>query len=651
MSNFNSKEQVPRGDFSGLKYNFRNDIISGFLVFLIALPLCLGIALACGFPASAGILTVVIGALLTPFISNSELTIKGAPAGLIVIVIGAIAEFGFTGGRNPEADLHAYRLVLGVGVAAGGIQILFGLLRVGALSEFFPRSVIHGMLAAIGIIIILKQFPIALGGRAEGEPFELFLSIPEKIIHLNPCIAAIGVGSLAIMFGVPMIKSRHVKTIPSPIYVLVFAIPLGLYFGLSHEHTYHFEGHEYLVGNEFLVNIPGNMLMAITHPDFSALKSFSGWKWAIMFALIGSLESLISAKAIDSIDPWKRKTNLNRDLLAIGIGNAVSSFVGGLPMISEIVRSKTNIVNGARTRFAGMYHGLFLLIFVASVPFLLHHIPLAALAAMIIYTGFRLTAPNEYAHVYRIGKEQLTMFVVTIIAVLATDLIIGIAVGIGTKFLIHFISGVPLHSFFKPYSCVDDINDDTCAIRVGRSIIFSNWIPFKKQIEQAGLARDKNVVIDLSVTKMVDHSVMDKLHEMQEEFRKNNLRLEVIGLEKHKKLSGHNLSIHRRQRYEKIKRIIVFTDAALQSLIEFELNYHGVKDFTVIVCGSADGTAASRLRLEVLTRPDKAEHILDELRRAILPKFGEMYGVKVYVKEVEAILPKFKKLKPAMVLN
>lgn len=185
MSGSNTELQVPKTGFAGLKQNLQKDLISGFLVFLIALPLCLGIALACGYPAISGIFTAIIGAILTTFISDSALTIKGPAAGLIVIAIGAITEFGFTAGQDPASDLHAYQLVLGIGVAAGCIQILFGLFRVGSLGDFFPLSVVHGMLAAIGIIIMLKQFPIAMGGHAEGEPFELILSIPAKIIHMN----------------------------------------------------------------------------------------------------------------------------------------------------------------------------------------------------------------------------------------------------------------------------------------------------------------------------------------------------------------------------------------------------------------------------------------------------------------------------------
>ncbi|MFQ5754271.1 MAG: SulP family inorganic anion transporter, partial [bacterium] len=541
----------------------------------------------------------------------------------------------------PAADLHAYKLALGVGVAAAGIQILFGLLRVGSLGDFFPLSAVHGMLAAIGIIIILKQFPVAMGGHAEGEPFELLASIPEKIIHMNPYIAAIGAGSLAIMFGVPLIKNRYVKLMPTPMFVLMFAVPLGLYFGISHGHSYSFEGHEYRMGEEFLVNVPGNMFKAMSHPDFSALKTAAGWKWVIMFALIGSLESLLSAKAIDIIDPWKRKTNLNRDLLAVGIGNAICAFVGGLPMISEIVRSKANIDNGARTRFADLYHGLFLLIFVGSVPFLLHHIPLAALAAMLVYTGFQLTAPREYAHVYRIGVEQLIIFVTTVIAVLATDLIIGIAIGIGAKFLIHVINGVPIRSLFKPYLDIENRDNDTVAIIARQSAVFSNWIPFKRQIEQLGLVQNKNLILDMSKTKMVDHSVMEKLHEIEREFEQNNLKLEIIGLDEHQTLSEHAFAARKRG-LAMIRRITIIADSILQPQLEREFIDLGTTDFTTMKCGGISGkdevaTAAMnpRVRIEILAQPAKAERLVSYLREKILPA----YAVIACMENVEAIVP------------
>jgi MFS superfamily sulfate permease-like transporter len=459
-----AQNEVPVGNLTGLFRYFKYDVLSGFLVFLIALPLCLGISLACGYPAIAGIFTAIIGGVLTTFISNSELTIKGPAAGLIVIAIGCVTEFAgdtapLTPAAKSEVMRQAYQLALGVGVAAGVLQILFALMRCGVLSEFFPLSAVHGMLAAIGVIIIAKQVPIALGVGNSGEPLELLMKIPQKIAEMNPEIALIGAISLLILFGLPLIRNKYVRMIPAPLIVVLMAVPLGMYFDLSHEHTYSFVSHEYKLGEEYLVAVPNNMFTAITTPDFSGLLTGTGWKWVMMFALIGSLESLLSAKAIDTLDPWRRQSNMDRDLLAVGIGNTASALVGGLPMISEIVRSKANIDNGARTRFADMFHGLFLLSFVALVPWLIHRIPMAALAAMLVYTGFRLASPREFVHTWQTGKDQFVVFVVTIVAVLATDLLLGIGIGIGVQFLIHLISAVPPTALFTSNAQVERLSD------------------------------------------------------------------------------------------------------------------------------------------------------------------------------------------------
>jgi MFS superfamily sulfate permease-like transporter len=211
--------------------------------------------------------------------------------------------------------------------------------------------------------------------------------------------------------------------------------------------------------------------------------------------------------------------------------------LGGLPMISEIVRSKANIDNGARTRFANLYHGLFLLLFVASVPWLIHQIPMAALGAMLVYTGFRLASPREFANIYMIGREQLVVFVSTILAVLATDLLIGILIGIGVKFLIHFMNGLPLRSVFLPPLSVEELDERTCVIRVREAAVFTNWIPLRRRIQR--LNPDKDVVIDLSETLLVDHTVMDKLHELEREFEGQERQLEITGLEDHRPFSEH----------------------------------------------------------------------------------------------------------------
>jgi MFS superfamily sulfate permease-like transporter len=255
---------------------------------------------------------------------------------------------------------------------------------------------------------------------------------------------------------------------------------------------------------------------------------------------------MLSAKAIDLIDPWKRKTNLDRDNVAVGIGNLCSALVGGLPMISEIVRSKANIDNGARTRFADMWHGVFLLVCVALIPMVLHLIPLSALAAMLIYTGYRLAHPREFVHVYRIGREQLVVFVSTLVAVLATDLLIGIAIGIGVKLLIHFINGVPIRSLFKPYLNVQMKSEDTVIVEARYSAVFSNWILFRRQLVRLGIRDKKHVILDLSSVELIDHSVMEKLHELQGDFEQIGRRLELIGLDQHSPVSDHPRAARRK---------------------------------------------------------------------------------------------------------
>ena len=530
---------VPKGTLEGLGRNWKADALSGFLVFLIALPLCLAISLACGYPAIAGIFTAIIGGILSAFISNSELTIKGPAAGLIVVALGCVTEFGFTGGADVAADIQAYRLALGVGVVAGVIQILFGFFKAGILGEFFPTSAVHGLLASIGVLVIATQVPIMLGVQGEGAPLERLAAIPSYFMEMNPIIGLIGGISLFIMVGFNFIKNPKLKIIPAPMLVLLIAVPLGMYFDIGREQIISFGGQDHTLGPRFLVDVPNNMFSALTFPDFSGIWTAVGIKYIVMFSLIGSVESLLSAKAVDQIDPWRRKTNLDKDLLAVGIGNTAAAFVGGLPMISEIVRSKANIDNGARTRFANMFHGVFLLAFVALVPALIDRIPLAALAAMLVFTGFRLASPQEFKHMYQVGREQLIVFVSTILGVLATDLLVGIGIGILVKAVIHVLNGTPLGSLFKSNIEVEDDRSGTATIKVNRSAVFSTWIPLKRVI---GRQDAKKVVIDMSGTKFVDHTVLANLDVLRREFEENDRELSMIGIDGHRRLSSHPLA-------------------------------------------------------------------------------------------------------------
>jgi MFS superfamily sulfate permease-like transporter len=437
---------------------------------------------------------------------------------------------------------------------------------------------------------------------------------------------------MLIMFTWPIIGRRlgPLRFVPAPMVVLLATVPMGMAFDLLHAHSFTLQGHKYQLGEQYLVSMPDRvfgMFDEITFPEFSALREPRAWKWVFMFFVIGSLESLLSAKAIDLIDPWKRKTNLNRDVAAIGVANLACALVGGLPMISEIVRSKANIDNGARTRFADLWHGVFLLACVALIPTILHRIPLAALASMLVYTGYRLAHPSEFVHVYHVGREQLVVFVTTLIAVLATDLLIGIAIGIGVKLVIHVLNGVPLGSLIKPYLEVTDVDANTCKIVAHQSAVFTNWIPFRREIENLGLIQHKNVIVDLSDTKLVDHSVMDKLMAMQRDFAQQGLSLDITGLDTHQQLSRHEHAARKRG-LAKIRRLTIVTDAAHELWLEREFVKRGASGYTVIPCLGAglrniagDETVGnSQVRIEVIVTNEACERILDFLRREIRPE-------------------------------
>lgn len=625
--------EKPKGDLAGFIKYFKYDFISGLLVFLIALPLCLGISIASGYPAIAGIFTAIIGSVVATLISNSELTIKGPAAGLIVIAIGCIEAFGGNGmvGGWTEADTQAYQAALAVGVVAAVLQTFFGVFRAGILGEFFPITVVHGMLSAIGVIIIAKQIPVALGVSAAGEPIELLQNVPTFIASANPAIAAIGLTSILIMFLWPRLGRKYpvLKVLPSPLIVLLVAIPMGMVFDLVWAQSPFLQNHHYQLRDNYLVSMPDRvfgMFDSITTPDFSALQQPFAWQWVFMFFIIGSLESLLSAKAVDIIDPWKRKSNMDRDMVAVGAGNLCCALVGGLPMISEIVRSKANIDNGARTRFANLWHGMFLLVCVALIPMVLHRIPMAALAAMLIYTGFRLAHPNEFMNVLRIGREQFVIFGVTLISVLATDILVGIGIGIIAKFAVHIANGVPLRSLFNPEVQVISDDGQTVRLQAYKSAVFSNWIPLRLQIERKGLLDRKNVELDLSETELVDHSVMDKLRQMESDFEQQGLLFTVVGLDAHEPFADHAQSA-RRKGICTVQRVTIMTDPQLEQLIERELARLGATGYTSLACLGAgrrqmdsDPTEPiPQVRIEIIAVKEVALVIMDYLRNDLQP--------------------------------
>jgi len=507
----------PQTGLAGLKENWQADLLSGFLVFLIALPLCLGIAMASGFPPTAGIITAMIGGLVVSRINGSYITINGPAAGLIVVVLSAVQELG-------KGDAMAgYRYALAAIVIASVIQTLMGIFKAGSLSAFFPASVVHGMLAAIGIIIMVKQIHVMLGVTVKGSLFESMAQIPASLLNMNPEIAVIGFSGLAILILWAVVNNKYFKMVPAPLVVVLVGIALARAFDLEHQHMYlflpdaHFlPHHEATVGPKFLVAISEDFMASFYFPDFGKVASLKFWEAVISICLVGSLESLLSATAVDKLDPYKRHSDLNRDLAAVGLGNMVAGLIGGLPMIAEIVRSSANVNNGAKTGWANFFHGLFLLIFVGLFPRLIHSIPLSALAALLVFTGYRLASPKSFKHVLSIGTEQFALFVITIIGVLATDLLVGVLIGILVKLAIHIIRGVPFNNLFKINFDLKQANPETYVLELQGSAIFSNFLPLKKALSQ--LETGKTVILDLSDGFLIDHTVMEFLHDFMHDY-------------------------------------------------------------------------------------------------------------------------------------
>jgi MFS superfamily sulfate permease-like transporter len=550
--------------------NIKSDAVSGFLVFLIALPLCLGIAKASDFPPIAGIYTAVIGGLIVTFFSNSQMTIKGPAAGLIAIAFASVSELG------GSDHVKGYKLTLAVIVVAGVIQVLLGLVRSGKLADLFPSSIIHGMLAAIGLIIISKQIHIMMGVVPEAkEPFELLAEIPFSFAKMNPEVALIGFNSLIILFLHPLFKHKTIKRIPAPLIVLLFAIPLSLYFDLTHSHDYDLATlHFHIDPKQLLVALPTNFFEGVSFPDFSEIYSRASIKYILMFAMVGSIESLLSTKAIDALDPEHRKTNMNLDLMAVGIGNTLAGFIGGLPMISEIVRSSSNINNGAKTKMSNFFHGLFLFLFVFLAASLIQKIPNAALAAMLVYTGFRLASPKEFKKVKEIGYDQLFLFLVTLIVTLMTDLLLGVALGILAKMILQIGQGNKFKELFVLRWVKNESANSTKIDLVGVAN-FLNFIKFKNYMEM--LPKNGRYTINFGETKLVDHTFIENLNHLQLDFMRSGGDLTLTGYENHHFISAHPLAARRKIQnpYNKSvqefsKRQQKFKDIALDMACDFE---------------------------------------------------------------------------------
>ncbi|HEY9682888.1 MAG TPA: SulP family inorganic anion transporter [Oculatellaceae cyanobacterium] len=528
--------EIPKDGLAGLKQNWKSDIVSGFILFLIALPLCLGIALASGVPPMAGIISAIVGGILVSQISGSFVTVNGPAAGLIVVVLSSVERLG-GGGAGYHSTLAAITI-------SGAILCVLGLCKAGKLGDFFPASVVHGMLAAIGVIIMAKQLPFVLGVKPPAsEPLQLIADIPTMVGSLNPEIALIGLLSLVIMISHARMRNKIIKRIPAPIIVVVVAIALGSYFDLRDPHTDVIGHRTIYIDPKFLVSVPLHFLDGIKSPDYRQIASYQFWLSVFSITLVQGIESLLSCAAVDKLDPFKRNSNLSRDLAAVGFGSVLSGLIGGLPMIAEIVRSTANVANNARTRWSNFFHGFFMLVFVLTAATLINRIPLASLAALLVFTGYRLGSPKVFKETHEIGVDQTIIFLATLVGTLVTDLLIGVSIGIGTKLAIHLLKGAPISRLFTATVIVSTENENAYIVIIKDAAIFSNYLSLK--IKLLEIPPRMHLTLDLSSAKLVDHTVMEHLHNFGENYSREGGQFTIIGLENHQSASAHPLAARR----------------------------------------------------------------------------------------------------------
>jgi MFS superfamily sulfate permease-like transporter len=499
----------------GFFKNLGSDIPSSIVVFLVALPLCLGVALASNAPLFSGLIAGIVGGIVVGSLSGSQLSVSGPAAGLTAIVAAAILKL---------PSFEAFLLAV---VICGVLQLILGFIKAGVIGDYVPNAVIKGMLAAIGLILILKQFPHLIGYDADPEGDESFLQVNNEntfsaiftaIKYITPVAVLIGVVGLGFHFFWEKFttgKKGFIRLIPAPLVIVLVGVAINEFFKNS--------GSSFAIDPRHMVaipvaNNPREFLSFFTAPDFSVLTNKDVWITGVTLALVASLETLLSIEAVDDLDPFQRVTNKDRELKAQGIGNLISGLIGGLPVTSVIVRSSANVNAGAKSKSSTIMHGALLLISVALIPVVLNLIPKAALAAILIFTGYKLAKPALFITHFKKGWDQFLPFVITIIAILLTDLLIGVVIGICVG--IFFV----MRSNFR--TAVFIVHDDNKYLfRLRKDVSFLNKPIIKNKLED--VPENSQVLIDATRADFIDKDIIEVIEDFIIHAPLKNIQVEI----------------------------------------------------------------------------------------------------------------------------
>lgn len=509
--------------------NSGGDAAAGLVVFFVALPLCLGIALASGAPLFAGIVAGIVGGLVIGVISKSHLSVSGPAAGLAAIVLTAIT------------DLGAFNIFLCAVIIAGAIQLGLGFLKAGSIANYFPSNVIEGMLAGIGIIIILKQIPHAFGFDKDYEGNESFQNLTggntfsifaEAFSFITPGAVVIALAAVAIMLTWEKVGAlKKISFLPGALVAVVAGVVLNELFVRSDSSL--------AIGAAHLVRLPvttdlSSFFAQFTLPDWNGFADSKVWIHGATIAVVASIETLLCIEAVDRLDRRKRTTPTNHELKAQGIGNIISGFLGGLPITSVIVRSSANVNAGAHSKLSAIFHGFLLLVCAAAIPFVLNKIPLAVLAAILILTGYKLARPALFTKWWNSGIRQFIPFAVTVAAIVMTDLLVGVALGIVVSIFFILRENLKSPYFFERQKYQ---SGDLIHLNLAQEVSFLNKAAIKQTLEH--LPENSRVVIDATETLYVDYDVLTLIKNFRDQtVAERNIRLELVGFKEKYQIGG-----------------------------------------------------------------------------------------------------------------
>ncbi|MCU0448123.1 MAG: SulP family inorganic anion transporter [Microscillaceae bacterium] len=515
--------KVPQNNLPRLKTHWRLDMLAGAWVFMFSLSMSLALAAAAGFPIFAGCIAAIVGGLLVNVLSSSPLAVKASGLSTIPILLLAVDNLSY----YPQTGIQ---YTLAVIVLAGVFQVILGILRVGSWQSVVPDAVIFGVITAAAIHIFAHQVHTLVGASPQNhQAFWLLLEIPNSLWNLQPAVALVGGISLFILFAPSLFRTRWDNSVPFQFIILLIGVAMGFYVGLPE-----------LSDKKYLLNPPHDYWQIFTFPDFTKLITWQSINYALFIALMGMLESLLNNKTIEVLDIYRRKSLPNQEVILLGLGNIVSGLLGGMPMIITLATSSLNVNSHAKTRWGAIFGSFFMLLSIVLFWNFFQYIPLATLAALLIYTTYRLNSLQLFRSIREIGIDQFIIFILTIVISLIFGWLAGLVGGIITTFMGYVFLGSPLKSIFRTHVEVNKRSKNRLKIDICDSALASNYFSLQKYLRN--IAPNERVIIDLAKTKVVDHNFLEQIYYFAHTNDLNDGRIELQGLKNHIAISSHPLA-------------------------------------------------------------------------------------------------------------